>query len=88
MGQERTWEQVHRAACWPGMKGDVVAYFQECDSSQQNKKLPGRTSLWNTDILSCPLDFCRPLHKSVPDGMEYKMYVLAIQDVFSRYCVF
>ena len=30
------------------------------------------------------IDFCGPFHKSIPDGMKY---ILAIQDVFSRYCI-
>ena len=63
----------------------------KADSCQlhKRKKLPGRAPLQNTDIPRRPLDkvqidFCGPFHKSVPEGMEY---VLAIQDVFSRYCI-
>ena len=75
------------------MKKDVVAYVQGCDSCQlhKRKKLPGRAPLQNTDIPRRPLDkvqidFCGPYFTSrpVPDGMEH---VLAIQDVFSRYCI-
>ena len=91
MGQDRTWERARRAAWWPYMKKDVVAYVQGCDRCQlhKRKKLPGRAPLQNTDIPRRPLnkvqiDFCGPFHKSVPDGMEY---VLAIQDALSRYCI-
>ena len=55
-------------------------------SVHQRTKFPGRAPLWNTDIPGCPLDkvqmdFCDP---SIPDGMEY---ILASQDIFSRYCI-
>ena len=91
MGQATTWERARRAAWWPGMKTDVMKYVQGCDKCQlhKQKKFPGRAPLRNTDIPGRPLDkvqidFCSPFHKSIPDEMEY---ILAIQDVFSRYCI-
>ena len=81
MGRDRTWERARRAVWWPGMKSDIATYVAGCNECQRHKrsKKPGRAPLQSTDIPERPRG---PFQPSVPDGNEY---VLAMQDVFTRF---
>ena len=89
MGRDRTWERARHVVWWPGMKADIATYVAGCDQCQQHKqsKRPGRAPMQLTDIPERPLDkvqidFCGPFQPSVPEGHQY---VLAMQDVFTRF---
>ena len=70
---------------------DVSSYVRGCKECQMHKrpKHPGKSPRQKTDIPHQPfdkvqIDFCGPFPPSVNEGYKY---VLAIQDVFSRYSV-
>ena len=89
MGRNRTVERIRDIVWWPYMSEDVATYVRGCDACQRHKrpKHPDRAQLEETDIPSAPLariqiDFVGPFQPSVPDQFRY---VLAIQDVLTRY---
>lgn len=91
MGRDRVWQKARSVVWWPAIKRDIEVYINCCNECQLNKrpKHPNRAPLQQTDIPKEPLekiqiDFVGPFQQSVEGGYRY---VLAIQDVLTRFCV-
>ena len=88
MGRDRTWDRTRGLVWWPGVKADVTKYVAGCDVCQRVKHGSKRKApLEKTDIPKqrfqrIQMDFVGPVQASVPEGLTY---VLAIQDVLTRY---
>ncbi len=88
MGRDRTWDRVRTMVWWPGVQSDVAKYVAGCDTCQRVKhSRKGRAPLKKTEVPDRPfqriqIDFVGPIQASVPEGFTY---VLAMQDVLTRY---
>ena len=88
MGRDRTWDRVRTMVWWPGVQSDVAKYVAGCDTCQRAKhSRKGKAPLKKTEVPDQPfqriqIDFVGPIQASVPEGF---VYVLAIQDVLTRY---
>ena len=88
MGRDRTWDRVRAMVWWPGVQSDVAKYVADCDICQRVKhSKKGKAPLQKTEFPNRPfqriqIDFVGPIQASVPEGFTY---VLAMQDVLTRY---
>ena len=88
MGRDRTWDRIRTMVWWPGIQSDVAKYVAGCDICQRVKHhRRGKAPLTKTEIPNRPfqriqIDFVGPVQASVPEGFTY---VLAMQDVLTRY---
>ena len=88
MGRDRTWDRVRTMVWWPGVQSDVAKYVAGCDTCQRVKhSRKGKAPLKKTEVPDRPfqriqIDFVGPIQASVPEGFTY---VLAMQDVLTRY---
>ena len=88
MGRDRTWDRIRTMVWWPGIQSDVAKYVAGCDLCQRVKHhRRGKAPLTKTEIPNRPfqriqIDFVGPVQASVPEGFTY---VLAMQDVLTRY---
>ena len=91
MGRNRTTDRIRDIVLWPWMSDDISTYVKGCDACQRHKrtKNPESTRLQKTEVPKSPLsqiqiDFMGPFQPSVPEKFRY---VLAIQDVLTRYAM-
>ena len=91
MGRNRTTDRIRDIVWWPWMSDDISTYVKGCDACQRHKrtKNPESARLQKTEVPKSPLsqiqiDFMGPFQPSVPEKFRY---VLAIQDVLTRYAM-
>ena len=81
-------DRVRTTVWWPGVQSDVAKYVVGYDTCQRLKhSRNGKAPLKKTKVPDRPfqriqIDFVGPIRASLPEGF---IYVLAIQDVLTRY---
>ena len=91
MGRTRTMDRLRNLVWWPGISSDVASYVSGCEACQRSKRTrhpevicPQFTDIPGKPFEKIQIDFVGPFLPSVPGNFHY---VLAVQDVLTRFCL-
>ena len=90
MGQEMTWQRARQSVWWQGLKRDAQDYVRGCIECQLHNRPqhPKRAPLLNTDIPAHLLAKVQiHIFRPIADVYKTKIYLLAMQDGFTRFCL-
>lgn len=91
LGSQRTLLQLRQAYYWPGMRKDVVKWYQQCDICAQSKGPPTKHKGRLQKVFTgAPLDIVAvDILSGVPVTPEGHKYILVLTDYFTKWvCAF